>query len=250
MLKQYTIAAILLASLTACSSGGSSTASHDNHGSHNLIKGSTDAMTAKQVHDFVEDTFKPQTSNPGETVLSFGGAYFHSDKGEQNNFGPAMDIDSLEIMGQKFPLLLSKPITGTFGKLNYSSFGVFLDPRGDNDYGLSFGKLTPEDKIPATGKVMYEGSASYGSEKLEGWVIGGKSSFQVDFGQKTVDGVITVPSHNIELKLPTAKIEGATFKYRGHNQKITGNFYGDKAQEMGGVVDLGGQAAVFGATRK
>ncbi|MGX2968398.1 Slam-dependent surface lipoprotein, partial [Ursidibacter sp. B-7004-1] len=181
----------------------------------------------------------------------YSGVYFFTGDGKNGNLNSASNLDSLEIDGKKLSLVLGNEIHKE-KKLTDSTFGVYAARGLDEDYAISRGKITPDSQIPTTGKFNYKGDAFYGSQRLGGWVDG-KSSFSVDFNNKTVDGNITVASHNVNIQLPTATISGSSF-YGGSDRTswVRGKFYGENAKELGGIYedDVNGSAAVFGATKQ
>lgn len=117
---------------------------------------------------------------------------------------------------------------------------------------LVYGKTTAVADVPTEGKFSYKGSAIYGSEALDGFIGNAVANLTVDFGANTVDGTITQAEKGVNLTLPTAKIEGNGFVGNKDNAFIKGQFFGEKATQIGGVFGDNGDAAytgAFGATK-
>lgn len=86
--------------------------------------------------------------------------------------------------------------------------------------------------VPATGTVSYRGDAGYGSEHNDCTQIT-TSSFNVDFGRKTLEGNIAKTNGgSFDL---SAKINGNTFVGAKNGVKTEGRFFGPAAAELGGV---------------
>lgn len=139
------------------------------------------------------------------------------------------------------------------------TYGRYNDPnKKDRDgqvvsYVFAYGNETAVDKIPTGGTFNYKGTATYGSQELyesgvpNGFVNGVDANFTVDFQAKTVDGAITKAANNINLTLPTAKIEGNGFKGNSGDAYLRGQFYGENASSIGGVFGDNGEGAYLGA---
>ena len=88
----------------------------------------------------------------------------------------------------------------------------------------------PTLDMPTTGTATYKGGAVLSVLTANRTSIG-KSSFNVDFGKKSIDGKITNISENLkDVTLKTAKIQGNAFK----NDQMEGKFYGPKAANVAG----------------
>lgn len=131
------------------------------------------------------------------------------------------------------------------------TYGHYNDPNRKDKYGdavsylFAYGNTTAVDKIPTGGTFNYKGSATYGSEALNGFVNGADANFTVDFQAKTVDGKITQAVKNINLILPTAKIDGNGFKGNAGDAFLNGQFYGENASSIGGI--FGDNSTYLGA---
>lgn len=142
----------------------------------------------------------------------------------------------------------------SFSKGQDVTYGRYNDPnKKDKDgqavsYVFAYGNATAVDKIPTGGTFNYKGTATYGSEALNGFATGVvDANFTVDFQAKTVDGKITQATNNINLTLPTAKIDGNGFKGNSGDAFLNGQFYGENASSIGGVFGDNGTGAYLGA---
>lgn len=136
--------------------------------------------------------------------------------------------------------------------LSYARYGVVLYDKEKTDYVFYQGYATDEKQMPQTGTAKYTGYAiAYRASDRA--VSKGSSSFDVDFGAKTVKGTVALDkfgSHSL-----TAKINGHRIDYVDNNSGINGGyFYGKNAQEMAGDFTVSHQGEYidgnFGATRK
>ena len=138
------------------------------------------------------------------------------------------------------------------GRTAYSTYGLIADEYkneyvGDNEEAAKacenrtcqtirvrlFYQGQPTLDMPTTGTAKYEGGAImsvFTSNHMDNL---GDSSFNVDFGKKSIDGKITNIKGRDNLKditLKTAKIQGNAFK----NDQMEGKFHGPKAAAVSG----------------
>ncbi|MDO4643065.1 MAG: transferrin-binding protein-like solute binding protein [Cardiobacteriaceae bacterium] len=128
-----------------------------------------------------------------------------------------------------------------------SKFGYVTE--GDKDYIFSHGSLT--NNMPSSGIVEYTGGAIVGKNGTVGIT---DASFQVNFDRKTLLGNIKPESNGIAFT-PfhiDASINGNSFSTADNaTVQSSGHFYGDNAQELGGVFQDKSQQLVgsFGAKK-
>ena len=134
-----------------------------------------------------------------------------------------------------------------------SVFGYIND--GDKDYIFSQGNVTKD--MPTSGKAEYDGSALI--SKAGGDIARADADFNVDFASKVLNGVIAKDNgraasnfdfNPINIK---ANISGSSFTSDGSTPaQVQGNFYGDNARELGGLVQDASQqiGGSFGAVKE
>ena len=135
--------------------------------------------------------------------------------------------------------------------LSYARYGVVLYDNEKTDYVFYQGYATDEKQMPQTGTAKYTGYAiAYRASDRA--VSKGSSSFDVDFGAKTVQGTLTLDqfgTHSVQ-----AKIDGNEIVQVNNGGINSGYFYGKNAQEMAGDFYAKHQNKEiygnFGATRK
>ncbi|EEP66634.1 transferrin-binding protein-like solute binding protein [Kingella oralis] len=122
---------------------------------------------------------------------------------------------------------------------------VYNDPNAQHEYyAFAIGDLTPVAQMPTTGKAHYQGNGSYYRGEHPTSLPWGQQSdqadFYVDFGNKTIDGVVGlrgIPlSGTIEgNSFSGTKIDNSPQFNRKSDVFMTGHFYGPNANELGGV---------------
>ena len=124
--------------------------------------------------------------------------------------------------------------------LSYSRFGAYVGPdKTDAEIAngitptktinvFSMGQVTTD--MPSTGTAVYNGF-SVGSV-TGGYYGGGSSRFNVDFGAKTISGVVSNTAYMDDLR---GTISGASFSGAHNGVMMNGHFYGPNAAELGGV---------------
>lgn len=215
-----------------------------------------------------------------EQKTSYSGAYFLNEPNRTtvDRLIDKSNLNEVEINGKMIPLsdnsaqwisrkvnvdgmLSQQDENAQLGatELTHSKFGVYATP-DHNIQGFSVGQETPINKIPTAGVINYSGRAWYGAENA-GWSLA-QADFVVDFSNKTVNGTISnrmmaqnqAGAKGFELKLPEAKISNSRFSGSSGHTEVRGTFYGDKAQELGGIArhtELGNQFSIsFGAKQQ
>lgn len=117
----------------------------------------------------------------------------------------------------------------------------------------------PTQSMPMAGKASYQGYSVFheGSQQDENKLIVGTSSFDVDFSEKKLSGVLTAQdikpvniSANIQHNSFNGTATSESFDPKT-NVKVEGKFFGENAKELGGIAesfddDFG---AAFGAEK-
>ena len=142
-------------------------------------------------------------------------------------------------------------IAGTF--VNYADYspsaqaGIY---QNDNTtYVFTQGTLTPPKSMPTSGRALYTGLSSYHvtnatlNEKINAaktppkWDMHGVM-LTADFGQKTLVGnILTTDAYGRDVTSAEidAKISGNTFSGEKNGTKNQGAFFGQNANEIGGI---------------
>lgn len=132
-----------------------------------------------------------------------------------------------------------------------TQFGVFADKANDTTYVFTQGKVTPEKDMPVEGSVRYTGLAAYhltnSSLNKAEWPVYGVD-LTANFAEKTLKGNLTM-SNAPNIPIDT-EIKGNTFSSdKNSDTQVKGQFYGEKAKELGGVYvnEKAGYAGAFSA---
>lgn len=132
--------------------------------------------------------------------------------------------------------------------LSYAKYGFYDDEATDKEYLYYQGQMTPVSAVPTSGIATYNGYAVHDCDNCDDPVTG-ISRFTVDFGAKTLAGVVTAQNNNIALN---ANITGNTFVGTNASGVTTnGAFFGAKAEELAGTYVNTAQefAGAFGAKK-
>lgn len=177
---------------------------------------------------------------------------------------PQNDFTLMNLDGRKFPIPAEnnseklieindkdKGTRATIGtNLSYARYGVVSYDKENMDYVFYQGYATDEKQMPKTGKFTYTGFA-VGYRESDRAVSKGTSSFNVNFGERTINGTIALDkfgTHSVQATINGNEIVGNS---NGINE---GFFYGKNAQEMAGDFSVSHQGKYiegnFGAKRK
>ena len=261
-ISQLSILVLTVFAVAACSSSGSSS----------TTKPSTGTPTTKPSNNQNNKPGNNQGAGGADAVVS--GNILKIDQNNKkdslvvNKPHSSTAVNTLEVDGQKFDIML---LTGPFlhmqdhtykrdvggTNLSYSRFGMITLREKGIDY--LFAQGTETKNMPTTGIAKYQGRAVYGNRELdkdagkESYnMMPANSSFDVDFGKKTVTGTIS----NAEKKFAdislSAKIDGNRFEGVKDNYTTKGGFYGPDAAEMAGtfVSKDYKSGGAFGATKQ
>ncbi len=196
---------------------------------------------------------KPGTDNAAKTVTGFVSAKNKAQKVSGS------DLNSITINNKTITLVPPSGISGgnfvningrIFSGTKYkeSKFGVNNTATFDL---YSQGYATKS--MPKTGTAEYKGGAAgIFTYEDKPFSTTGDSSFTVDFGKGTVKGKLNnwginkqYPEHNLMTDIDIdAKISGNTFS----SDKTKGGFYGNDAQEMGGITAIKKDGKAFKAS--
>lgn len=222
--------------LTACSIGGSDSPKENVASLVKPTNANVGNDPAKASNDSKEDYISGQywhrqSEKEGQSKFSLHNAKFDDD----NN------LDALTIDNQTFELADISTLThfgdrrvGAYvGGTEHTRFGIAwedLPGEGDEDVTFFRGVQTLPKDMPATGTAKYVGQAVHSCADCKD--MSAKSSFNVDFGKKTVTGVIEHASQKVNLG---ATISGSSFAGVANGVQTNGAFYGAQAEEMSGI---------------
>lgn len=113
-----------------------------------------------------------------------------------------------------------------------SAFGTYFDNLTDNQYFYAQGNPTALAQIPTAGKVEYDGGAAYKKDGDNSQRTGMTAT--ADFANKVIDINIKKSRFVPDMKFG-GKITGNSFAGEVNGIKTQGGFFGENAQEMGGL---------------
>lgn len=239
---KFSLTALAAFTLAACgSSGGSS----DN--------------TAAASHDQKTQVTPSKTNIPTQTSTkanqTFTGSAFvlseQDDKVQVKNvkFNDA-NINQLNVDGQKITLTYPGIYSGGWQRVNNTAvccgkyanvrMGVSLS-KGPTEKDILFYNGAPTQNMPVTGLASYKGDSIILSDDIsdDSDAVAGQSSFDVDFGAKTLSGSITAnnaPTINISANISGNSFEGTAKSTKLTDGAVEGKFYGNNAVELGGLA--------------
>ena len=239
---KFSLTALAAFTLAACgSSGGSSdnTAAPSN-------EQKTQATPSKTNLPTQNSTKANQTVTGSAFVVSE-----QDDKVQVKNvkFNDA-NINQLEVDGQKITLTYPGIYAGSWQRINNTAvccgkyanvrMGVSLS-NGPTEKDILFYNGAPTQNMPVTGLASYKGDSIILSDDIsdDSDAVAGQSSFDVDFGAKTLSGSITAnnaPTINISANISGNSFEGTAKSTKLTDGAVEGKFYGNNAVELGGLA--------------
>ena len=239
---KFSLTALAAFTLAACgSSGGSS----DN----------TAAASHDQKTQVTPSKTNLPTQNSTKANQTFTGSAFvlseQDDKVQVKNvkFNDA-NINQLNVDGQKITLTCPGIYSGGWQRVNNTAvccgkyanvrMGVSLS-KGPTEKDILFYNGAPTQNMPVTGLASYKGDSIILSDDIsdDSDAVAGQSSFDVDFGAKTLSGSITannVPTINISANISGNSFEGTAKSTKLTDGAVEGKFYGNNAVELGGLA--------------
>ena len=269
--KHTLLLTVLSVALAACGSGGGS---GDGSGDSNSSSNSSSNSPAPNN----SSNKKVESKKDKVTGLSFtGNNSIFFDSYERDN-----NIDKLSVRGKDIPLVGSDMIRndGWLQDAKSTTSGVTTRMIGDNlknaRYGLvvdqmsnegilfAQGRETDVENIPANGSARYEGQHLIEVDNKDNkfsnakyYLVTGKATLDVNFGDKTISGAFEVPAEDGKGKadLPfNAQIKGNKFSNEDASSvrslRVSGGFYGKNAEEVAGVYNnFNRYGGAFGAKK-
>ena len=242
---KFSLTALAAFTLAACgSSGGSSdnTAAPSNEQKTQATPSKTNLPT--------------QNSTKANQNQTFTGSAFviseQDDKVQVKNvkFNNA-NINQLEVDGQTITLTYPGIYAGSWQRINNTAvccgkyanvrMGVSLS-KGPTEKDILFYNGAPTQNMPVTGLASYKGDSIILSDDIsdDSDAVAGQSSFDVNFGAKTLSGSITannVPTINISANISGNSFEGTAKSTKLTDGAVEGKFYGNNAVELGRLAN-------------
>ena len=271
--KHTLLLTVLSVALAGCGSGGGSGDSNSNSNSNSNSSSNSSSPAPNN-----SSNKKVELKKDKVTGLSFtGNNSIFFDSYERDN-----NIDKLSVRGKDIPLVGSDMIRndGWLQDAKSTTSGVTTRMIGDNlknaRYGLvvdqmshegilfAQGRETDVENIPASGSARYEGQHLIEVDNKDNkfsnakyYLVTGKATLDVNFGDKTISGAFEVPAEDGKGKadLPfNAQIKGNKFSNEDASSvrslRVSGGFYGKNAEEVAGVYNnFNRYGGAFGAKK-
>lgn len=240
-MNKYTTAVLLatLLGLTACSSSGSSEPSITTSPTNNT------PAQPKTPEQPKTPLVIPAATNQGSALAAPQGDVANAKNitvnGDRQSDIVVIDGHTIAVSKQNNSNDLTTTKTNTettvisTPKYSYVRFGGYIKghehTNNNPQYTFAIGNITPNNAIPATGIANYIGSATLGSNNN---IELGKSSFYVDFEEKTIVGGVAYTNDLVHIPLQ-GMINGNTFNGSLNGVTMQGYFFGPQAEEVGGT---------------
>lgn len=237
------------------------TGSHADTAKSNRIGGHYGVLTEREIKNSdgsvteINDEFregKMDTANGKLDVLSINGQTFALLP------DPSAEISNKDSDFYQWEDSKKVEEAGIIGKhLKHARYGILGVQPADRDdlyYTYYFAQGEPATHLPVADKVIrYQGRAVTLTEDDE---LMGTSSFNVNFGKKTLDGIVSFGGKEPDVKLK-AEITGNRFRSPATEAIVTeGGFFGAQAAELAGTYwrkdnpKEGGISGAFGASKQ
>lgn len=164
-----------------------------------------------------------------------------------SNGGPGVtetpDGTKIDLNNSPKGLITANTSTGTLTGYNQDSsfYGVWIDNSRQVREVRMQGTITPDREIPQSGRATYYGNAVRLDSITNDVLADGTSRINVDFGNKTVDGEITMPGLRRDITLHTGNLRGAEYSgsasvLGNSSGSYEGKLFGKNAAETAGIV--------------
>ena len=240
---KFSLTALAAFTLAACGSSGGGNSDNTAAASHDQKTQVTPSKTNLPTQN---STKANQTVTGSAFVLSE-----QDDKVQVKNvkFNDA-NINQLEVDGRKITLIYPGIYAGNWQRINNTAVccGKYANVRmgvsssnGPTEKDILFYNGIPTQNMPVTGLASYKGDSIILSDDIgdDSDAVAGQSSFDVDFGAKTLSGSITannVPTINISANISGNSFEGTAKSTKLTDGAVEGKFYGNNAVELGGLA--------------
>ena len=244
---KFSLTALAAFTLAACGSSGGGSSDNTAAASHDQKTQVTPSKTDLPTSNSTEAN-QNQTFTGSAFVISE-----QDDKVQVKNvkFNNA-NINQLEVDGQTITLTYPGIYAGSWQRINNTAVccGKYANVRmgvsltnGPTEDDILFYNGIPTQNMPVTGLASYKGDSIILSDDIgddsDEDAVAGQSSFDVDFGAKTLSGSITannVPTINISANISGNSFEGTAKSTKLTDGAVEGKFYGNNAVELGGLA--------------
>ena len=242
---KFSLTALAAFTLAACGSSGGGSSDNTAAASHDQKTQVTPSKTDLPTSNSTEAN-QNQTFTGSAFVISE-----QDDKVQVKNvkFNNA-NINQLEVDGQTITLTYPGIYAGSWQRINNTAvccgkyanvrMGVSLS-NGPTEKDILFYNGIPTQNMPVTGLASYKGDGIILSDDIgdDSDEVAGQSSFDVNFGAKTLSGSITAnnaPTINISANISGNSFEGTAKSTKLTDGAVEGKFYGNNAVELGGLA--------------
>ena len=144
-----------------------------------------------------------------------------------------MDPESYEAYDDPYNLRKERQTILSNNNFKSSAFGTYVDNLTGNQYFFAQGLPTAVAQIPTTGIAEYKGGAVYKKDNANSERSEMKAS--ADFANKLIDINIMKKTNAVPEMHFGGKITANSFAGEVNGIKTQGGFFGENAQEMGGL---------------
>ena len=144
-----------------------------------------------------------------------------------------MDPESYEAYDDPYNLRKERQTILSNNNFKSSAFGTYVDNLTGNQYFFAQGLPTAVAQIPTTGIAEYKGGAVYKKDNANSERSEMKAS--ADFADKVIDINIMKKTNAVPEMHFGGKITANSFAGEVNGIKTQGGFFGENAQEMGGL---------------
>ena len=144
-----------------------------------------------------------------------------------------MDPESYEAYDDPYNLRKERQTILSNDNFKSSAFGTYVDNLTGNQYFFAQGLPTAVAQIPTTGIAEYKGGAVYKKDNANSERSEMKAS--ADFADKVIDINIMKKTNAVPEMHFGGKITANSFAGEVNGIKTQGGFFGENAQEMGGL---------------
>lgn len=293
--SQLLSVSVAAVAFSACGGGGGSspapTGSSNIAPNGDVVPPSSPSSTTQQRVVHIGDSGGRTLDSFSLSVFHIGGKLFRVDSSEVGIAGSTRVVNDEYIYkfnGQEFvfandssnnlQLLSDNPMTviANGGRYSYMTFGLIkgLEDAYESTEAFYFGKETSSGSVPTVGTARFNGNiAGYNGDRIgladaNGVAIGMAVSFDVDYGNKTIEGEALYGDSAGRLAFEDGTISGNRFsgdlhdsdtRYESYvvNGEFEGSFFGPNAEQLGGIATLYGVSSQdedivlpFGAKRE
>ena len=146
-----------------------------------------------------------------------------------------MDPESYEAYEDPYNLRKERQTILSNDNFKSSAFGTYVDNLTGNQYFFAQGLPTVVAQIPTTGTAEYKGGAVYKKDGDRNFSELSEMKATADFANKVIDINIMKKTNAVPEMHFGGKITANSFAGEVNGIKTQGGFFGENAQEMGGL---------------